>query len=57
MGIKSTRNISKEEAIDILLTNIPTLSNEDLATMLTQLGDCTSNQDPRTSRFDNFNIL
>lgn len=52
MGVKSTRRITREQALDILLSEIPELPNDALATLLDALAD--TEQSKRISYFDNF---
>jgi hypothetical protein len=52
MGIKSTQNISRENAIAILLKEIPDLSNDALGIVLDALAD--TKQSKIVSYFDNF---
>lgn len=52
MSIKTTQRITRERALLILLTEIPTLPNDTLADLLDQLADC--GKSTQISRFDNF---
>jgi hypothetical protein len=52
MSIKTTRTIKRQQAIDILLKEIPELPNDVLADFLDVLAD--SGQSKVTSKFDNF---
>jgi len=52
MSIKTTQRITRARALDILLSEIPTLSNDFLAELLDKLAD--SSVSLRVSKFDNF---
>ncbi|MFW6219829.1 MAG: hypothetical protein ACOC33_03235 [bacterium] len=52
MSIKSTIRITREQALDILLSEIPELPNDVLANLMDTLSD--SKQSKRVSYFDNF---
>lgn len=52
MGVKSTRRITRERALLILLADIPQLPNDTLADLLDRLAD--SGQSKIVSQFDNF---
>lgn len=52
MSIKSTQRIKREQAIALLLSEIPQLSNDALGDMLDHLAD--SEQSKVVSKFDNF---
>lgn len=52
MSIKTTRRITRQHALDILLDEIPKMPNDTLAMLLDSLAD--SKQSLRISIFDNF---
>lgn len=52
MGIKTTRDIKRQRAIDILLEEIPELPNDALADLMDTLADCGHSK--YTCKFDNF---
>lgn len=52
MSIKTTQRISRNQALAILLSEIPQLPNDTLADLLDRLAD--SGRSTRLSRFDNF---
>ena len=52
MSIKTTQRITREHALDILLSEIPNLPNDVLGDLLDELAD--SEQSKRVSVFDNF---
>jgi len=52
MSIKSTKRITREVALHILLKDIPKLSNDALANLLDRLADTGQSQE--VSQFDNF---
>jgi len=52
MSVKSTKRISRERALAILLTDIPQLPNSVLEDLLDKLAD--SGQSRTISYFDNF---
>jgi hypothetical protein len=52
MSIKTTQRITREHALEILLSEIPKLPNDALADMMDELAD--SERSTRCSRFDNF---
>ena len=52
MGAKSTQRITRERALEILLSEIPTLPNSELERMMDRLADSELSQ--KVSRFDNF---
>ena len=52
MSVKTTQRVTRERALDILLSEIPNLPNDTLASLLDRLAD--SEQSHRVSRFDNF---
>lgn len=52
MGIKSTRRVSRQFAIEILTSEIASLPNDALADMMDALADCGHSH--RLSYFDNF---
>jgi hypothetical protein len=52
VSIKTTQRITREHALDILLSEIPNLPNDVLGDLLDELAD--SEQSKRVSVFDNF---
>jgi hypothetical protein len=52
MSIKTTQRITREYALDILLSEIPNLPNDVLGDLLDELAN--SEQSKRVSVFDNF---
>jgi len=52
MSIKSTQTVTREQALAMLMSEIPGLSNDVLGDMLDVLAD--SEQSTTCSRFDNF---
>jgi len=52
MGVKSTRRITRAKAMEILLSEIPTLPNSALERLMDTLAD--TEQSKRVSYFDNF---
>jgi hypothetical protein len=52
MGIKSTRTITRQLALEILLEEIPEMSNDVLGDLMDVLAD--SKQSKYTCQFDNF---
>ena len=52
MSYKSTMRITRAKALEILLSEIPTLPNDALAILMDALAD--SEQSKRISKFDNF---
>jgi len=52
MSIKSTQRVSRQRALEILLSEIPTLPNDALGDMLDALAD--TEQSRIVSVFDNF---
>jgi hypothetical protein len=52
MSAKTTQRISRERALEILLEEIPDLSNDDLGDVLDALADTGNSK--RVSSFDNF---
>jgi hypothetical protein len=52
MSIKSTQRISRERALEILLSEIPELPNDALGDLMDALADCGHSK--RVSEFDNF---
>jgi len=54
MSIKSTRRITRKQAISVLLSEIPWLSNDALGELMDTLAD--TEQSKTCSRFDNFII-
>lgn len=52
MSIKTTQRVTREQALEILLSELPQLPNDALGDILDALAD--SGQSHRVSRFDNF---
>jgi hypothetical protein len=52
MSIKSTKRITRQRALEILLSEIPTLPNDTLGDFMDTLAD--SERSSVCSRFDNF---
>ena len=52
MSIKTTRRISRQQALEILLSEIPKLPNDTLGDLMDTLAD--SGRSQVCSRFDNF---
>jgi len=52
MSVKTTRRISRQRALEILLSEAPNLPNDTLADLLDRLAD--SRQSHIISQFDNF---
>ncbi len=52
MSIKSTQRITRQRALEILLSEIPQLPNDTLGDLMDKLAD--SEQSRTCSRFDNF---
>ena len=52
MSYKTTHRITRERALEILLSELPTLSNDALGDVLDALAD--TKQSHRVSHFDNF---
>ncbi len=52
MGIKSTRRITRQQALEILTDDLPKLSNDALGDLMDALAD--TKQSHHVSYFDNF---
>ncbi len=52
MSIKTTRYVTREKALEILVSELGTLPNDTLGNLLDTLAD--SEQSHRISRFENF---
>ena len=52
MSIKSTKRITRARALEILMSEIPKLPNDELGRMMDRLADSELSQ--TCSRFDNF---
>jgi hypothetical protein len=52
MGVKSTETITRDQALDILLGEIPTLPNDALGELMDALADCGHSK--IVSKYNNF---
>jgi putative heme degradation protein len=52
MSIKTTQHITRQQALDILLDDLPKLPNDALGQLMDALAD--TERSHRVSRFDNF---